>query len=401
MNVFLRVALALSVTTAVHADVFNNFNEPNTAKLQQALRTKTANIVQLGDSHTAADLMTGSLRTVLQQQLADGGMGWGMPMFFAGQRLSLYGYDNAGWQAISSRTQQNEDYSLGGLLAVPKSNGAMLTIKAKIPQPEQRIVVSIRQNSTDEALTVVDAHGKHFNLDAPMKNNTWQFASFTATLPFTVTAPHSTGTAIGGWWAKNANGQGVVVSALGINGSELSQWDRWNTQAWQREVTEIAPDLIILAYGTNEAYNDRLNVVQTKQVLIERIRQIRQASPNSAIMIISAPESLKNTAGICGTRPIHLTAVQDMQKEVAETEHTLFWSWQQAMGGQCSMKKWMTQGLGRGDGVHFTAAGYQQLGQALAKDILSIDTSAQEPSTAVKTPNTVGHKMSISWSSSE
>ncbi|SDB82752.1 SGNH/GDSL hydrolase family protein [Acinetobacter boissieri] len=404
MKAFLNMALALTVTSTAYADALNNFAEPNVAKLQHALQAKTANIIQLGDSHTAADVMTGSLRERLQQQLADGGMGWGMPMYFSGQRLALYGYENTGWQAVSSRTEHGANYSLGGLLAVAKANGVTLTIKAKRPEPEQRLMVSIRQSETDSPLTVTDAMGKTFTLEAPVKNNTWQFAYFNATLPFTVTARNTTDTAIAGWWAKNANGQGIVVSALGINGSELSQWDRWNTLAWQHELKEIAPDLIILAYGTNEAYNDRLDVAQAKNVLVERIQKIRQASPNTAIIIISAPESLKSTAGTCGVRPINLTAVQEMQKQVAMTEHTLFWDWQQAMGGHCSMKKWIAQGLGRGDGVHFTSTGYQQLGQALAQDILnlaSISTINTTAATAVKTTPSTAGKMSISWSSEQ
>ncbi|MBF7695367.1 SGNH/GDSL hydrolase family protein [Acinetobacter rathckeae] len=404
MKAFLPLVWALAVTSAVYADTLSNFSEPNMAKLQHALQAKTANIIQLGDSHTAADLMTGSLRDRLQQQLGNGGMGWGMPMYFTGQRLSLYGYDNMGWQAVSSRTEHNANYSLGGLLAVPKTMGATLTIKAKQPESEQYIMVSIRQGASDAPLAITDAMGKQMAIEAPIKNNTWQFAQFNATLPFTVTAHSATDTAIAGWWAKNANGQGVVVSALGINGSELSQWDRWNTTAWQQELKHIAPDLVILAYGTNEAYNDHLDVAQTKQVLIERIQQIRQASPSTAILIVSAPESLKSTAGECGIRPINLTAVQEMQKQVAQTEHTLFWSWQQAMGGQCSMKKWIAQGLGRGDGVHFTASGYQQLGQALATDILnfaSISRINTTTTTAVKAVPNVAGKMSIAWSSDE
>jgi lysophospholipase L1-like esterase len=57
--------------------------------------------------------------------------------------------------------------------------------------------------------------------------------------------------------------------------------------------------------------------------------------------------------------------VQRIQKEVASQRKTLFWDWQQAMGGHCSMKRWIGRGLGRGDGVHFTAAGYAQLGDDL------------------------------------
>ena len=101
-----------------------------------------------------------------------------------------------------------------------------------------------------------------------------------------------TNTAIGGWWGRSKHELGAIVSSLGINGAELSHWSRWNQNAWQQELATIAPELIILAYGTNEAYNN-LSAERIATVLDERIEQIRQASPHSAIMIVSSPEVLK------------------------------------------------------------------------------------------------------------
>lgn len=350
----------------------SNFNEPNSQKLIQAIQAKQLHVVQLGDSHTAADTMTSTLRVQLQSALGNGGMGWGMPMYITGQRLARYGYDNNGWQPISSRTRSDENYSLGGLLAVPQFAGASLTIKAKQAESTQHFKVSIRQQTGDTALTGRDAQGRIFSIEAPIKNGTWQVVEFVAEPPFTIQAGQSKQTAIGGWWGKNQSGQGAIVSALGINGAQLSYWDRWNQQGWQTELSAVSPNLLILAYGTNEAYNNNLDVERTRQTLIEKIRAIRAASPQTAVMIVSAPESLKGIGGACGNRPIKLNAVQQMQREVAQQQKTLYWDWQDAMGGSCSMKSWINRGDARQDGVHFSASGYQKLGNMLAADILNI-----------------------------
>lgn len=349
----------------------SNFNEPNSQNLIQALETKKIHVVQLGDSHTAADEMTDSMRLQLQATLGNGGMGWGMPMYFVGHRLVRYGYDNNGWQPISSRTRSDENYSLGGLLAIPQSSAASLTIKAKKSEVTQRFIVSIRQQAGDSALVGRDAQGRAISIEAPIKNGSWQFVEFVAQPPFTIQSQHARQTALGGWWGENQSGQGAVVSAIGINGAQLSYWNRWNTQAWQKELATVSPNLLILAYGTNEAYNNNLNVEQTRQILVEKIQAIRSASPKTAVMIVSAPESLKNINGSCGTRPIKLTAVQQMQYEVAQQQKTLYWDWQEAMGGSCSMKTWINRGDARRDGVHFSASGYQKLGNMLASDILN------------------------------
>lgn len=372
----IKKALGFSILSVLSigqsfATNLSNFNEPNIAKLNAAIKSRAVHIVQLGDSHTAADEMTDVLRQQLQNALGNGGMGWGMPMYFSGQRMARFGYDNAGWSPVSSRTQRNDNYTLGGLNAVPMRSGATLTIKAKQPEQTQNILVSIRQAAGDGAFIGVDANGKSFTLEAPIKNNHWQTVHFTAKLPFTITAHNSQNSALGGWWAKNQNGSGAVISALGINGAELSYWNRWSDD-WKNELTAVAPNLLILAYGTNEAYNDNIDVEQVRSILVDKIQKIRAISPQTAIMLISAPESLKRTAGECGSRPVKLSAVQSMQREVAQSMHTLFWDWQKAMGGNCSMKSWINQGLGRTDGVHFSVAGYQRLGRSLASDLLNL-----------------------------
>ncbi|WP_372403038.1 GDSL-type esterase/lipase family protein [Acinetobacter piscicola] len=368
LNVSILATLAIGQSFASN---LSNFNEPNTAKLNAAIQNRDVHVVQLGDSHTAADEMTHVLRQQLQNALGDGGMGWGMPMYFSGQRMARFGYDNSGWRPVSSRTQRNDNYTLGGLNAVPQYAGATLTIKAKQVEQVQKILVSIRQAANDMPFTGIDADGKTFTLEAPVKNNHWQTVTFTAKLPFTITAQNTQNSALGGWWAKNQNGSGAVVSALGINGAELSYWNRWSND-WQNELTAVAPNLVILAYGTNEAYNDNLDVEQARSILMDKIQKIRASSPQTAVMIVSAPESLKRTAGECGSRPIKLSAVQSMQLQVAQSMHTLYWDWQKAMGGSCSMKSWINQGLGRADGVHFSASGYQRLGRSLASDLLNL-----------------------------
>lgn len=371
-----------------------NFNEPNYQQLLLAIQQKQLHIVQLGDSHTASDTMTDALRTQLQHKLGNGGMGWAMPMYFNGQRMAKFGYDNVNWQPIYSRGTHDENYTLGGMLAKPLEDGATLTIKAKHPENVQKITVSIRQTTQDNRLIGIDATGKTFSIEAPIKNGQWQTTQFTATLPFTIQAERPINTALGGWWALNPDNKGAVVSALGINGSELAHWERWNTQAWQQELATIRPQLIILAYGTNEAYNN-VDAQTVQKVLTQRIQQIRQTSPQSAIMIISAPEILKNTRKLCGTRPTHLSTIQKAQRQVAEQQHTFYWDWQQAMGGQCSMNRWIQQGKALKDGVHFSQSGYQQLGKLLANDILQLaNIISVQKTTTIPPNNTVNENYS-------
>ena len=64
-----------------------------------------------------------------------------------------------------------------------------------------------------------------------------------------------------------------------------------------------------------------------------------------------------------------------MQKRVAESEGLLYWSWQQAQGGACSMNAWVKQGLAAKDGVHFNAEGYRRAAADLAQGLSALARS--------------------------
>ena len=350
---------------AIRSGHVEDFGDPNGAAVVAKMHEPGSGFryVQIGDSHTAGDYLTDELRVRLQARLGDGGAGWAMPMRVPGQRLARVNYDVDGWDLISSRTSGPADYPFGGLIAQVASNEASLTIKSKLGNPLQTITAIIRQGPHDAPLLISDADGQQQLLASPATDGHWHNASFSARLPVVVVARHSPETAIGGWWLS-APQPGAIVSAVGINGSEQSQWSRWRSD-WMLDLQPAQPDLIAIAYGTNEAFSKTLDETQVKTDLEAGIDQLRQRFPHAAILILGASESLTALAGNCGVRAAGLDAVQRIERDVARDRRTLYWDWQQAMGGSCSMKRWIREGLGRGDGVHFSATGYAQLGDDL------------------------------------
>lgn len=361
---------ALPPPTGASASL-QDFGDPNAAATLAQLRADPGTAflyLQIGDSHTAGDFLTERLRLRLQQRLGDGGIGWATPMQIPGQRMARVSFAQVGWQLVSSRSSgPGYDYPFGGFIAQVAGPFATLTLTPRYQTARQSVTVLLRQGPLDAPLTVTDAGGTSFTIKSPSVDAQWHPVSFEAQLPITVTATLSPQTAIGGWWMRNIDRPGAIVAAAGINGSELEQWSRWRN-GWMDDLAVVRPDLIALAYGTNEAFRTTLDPEALRTTLVAAISNLRQRFPNSAILIIGAPESLKSLAGgRCGTRAVGLDAVQAVQREVAQQQHTLYWDWQQAMGGACSMTGWVTRGLARRDGVHFSREGYE----ALADDLYS------------------------------
>lgn len=324
---------------------------------------KILRVVQLGDSHTAGDYFTEELRQQLQKKFGNGGIGLVLPHSIKGQRSATISYDGKGWQVSSSRTETG-DFPLGGVIA--RTANGQLTLSAKNPNHQiQQITITLKPHKTSSRLEIV-SQGKKQTISG-LNVGKWQTVKINANLPLTLNAKGLLD--LGLIQIENNHSGGATVSALGINGAQLSHTQKWRTD-WFSDIKQSRADVVILAYGTNEAFNDTLELEQTEQTWRNTIRKIRQQLPKAKIVLLGAPETLRSTQGNCGVRPAMLDVVQSMQQRLATQEKILFWSWEKAMGGRCSMKKWINQGLASKDGVHFSAAGYKTVAARFASDML-------------------------------
>ncbi|PID66514.1 MAG: hypothetical protein CR975_02410 [Gammaproteobacteria bacterium] len=363
-------------------------------------RRDVIRITQLGDSHSAADLFTGRLRTVLQQAYGDAGIGWLAPLAVRGQRHDKITYQTSDWNLLDSRRDKYDGgYPMGGYVAKAQSDEAAIQLKPRSPQSGRW-----RLN-----LLVKDKHSE----------GKWKIIGYTVTLPTEIVSAGGD-TAIGGIWLNKILEKGVIVETVAANGAQNTLWDKWQADWLSRDLAKISrSDMVILAYGTNEAFNSRLDVRAFKQDITRRIQQIRRALPKSVILIIGAPEAYqyppegeantpstntfdvssdrpfsnadaastlamsgavrknKREAGLlshhCDSqRPLQLDGIQRVLATVAKQQGTLYWDWQQAMGGKCQVPSLIDRGLMQKDGIHFTAQGYRDSADKLIDYLQSI-----------------------------
>lgn len=345
-----------------------NNSEPNLSQFATKLRqgNQQVHIVQIGDSHTAADFFTGELRNLFQKRYGDAGPGFVPPISVPGQRTATINRmsDKSDWSLSSSRKDERVDYPLGGLIAEPQSGKSSVLLKPLQPVQNSYRLQALYQSSTGSQMQVSPSSSPTVALPATGKS--WQFSAPVNTqLPSTVSVGSTSRLKVGGWLVRS-NKPGVMLSAIGLNGATINMLDKWQPQ-WSATLAQMSPDMVILAFGTNEAFNDTLNLAAYEQNLRDKIQQIRQQSPNAVIMLVGPSDSIKfsNAAGCHAQMPVNLMDVIRIQKNIAAQEHTLFWDWQANMGGPCSIRAWASQGLARPDNVHFSADGYKKSAQAL------------------------------------
>lgn len=329
-------------------------------------------ILQLGDSHTAGDYFSDFIRQRLQERFGDGGMGWIAPHQVKGQRNALVSYQGNQWQVLSSR-RDDADFPLGGVIARAQGKQALEIIPYQTQAPSA-VTFTLLPPRKGSSLLVSDALGQQFRiLEEKGTAKQWVHTYLKATPPLSIQSTDGAAWEIGAINIENDH-KGVVYSAMGINGAQLSEVNKWRI-GWLQDLKRSRADLVILAYGTNEAFASPFKPEHIQNLWTQTIHNIRQALPNAGILIIGAPESLKSTAGKCGTRAPALDNIQHIQWQISEQQKTFYWSWQNAMGGECSMKDWIGRKLGRKDGVHFTEEGYEAAAAKLAEALIALARS--------------------------
>ncbi len=344
-------------------------------------------IIQLGDSHTAADLMTRATRDVLQDYYGQGAIGWTYPAKFKNHVNRQLKYTQYRWGFKDSRVNKDRrGFPVGGWISYPKRAGGWLQIDRansarKSRSSKDTVYLQLRAYKSRVPVQWSDTRGHKGKLRLK-HDGRWHWYPIQATLPFRIQSSVKHQFELGGIWLNMSGTQSarhtrkgrlapVSFSSMGIVGAKQSIWNRWGSGAI-RQLSGFKPDMIILSYGSNEAF-DRQVIGHYERTLRQKIQEVKRAFPQSLILLLGTPDMQKkdDINQTCAlSRPVALSEVRRVQQKLAREQGLLYWDWQQAMGGICQNKIWQKKGLAQSDGIHFTAKGYRLLGEQLGKNLL-------------------------------
>jgi lysophospholipase L1-like esterase len=159
---------------------------------------------------------------------------------------------------------------------------------------------------------------------------------------------------------------GIVLDTLGIDGARLETPLAWNEDAFAQEVARRAPELAVLAYGTNESF-DGLKVERYAPQLAALLARVRRGAPSASCLVLGPTDAPLGEGSV--PRVAEVTAVL---RQASLDLGCSFVSLQQLMGGEGSFARGMKakERLAQPDKLHLTPKGYQELGDALARRLL-------------------------------
>jgi lysophospholipase L1-like esterase len=338
-------------------------------------------VLHYGDSHTAADFLTTAIRRPLQKKLGDGGRGFillGRP-WRTYQPKDVETSAGGSWKTeriLIAADPVNLDgrYGLGGVsvkAALPSATATFSTTQATgwgrkvsfvdfffLRQPQGgsfRIFVDGKRAETVKTASKKIGSGFHrLILEEGHHEIQIRLTGDGEVRLFGA--------------AMENDGPGLVYDTLGINGAFFYTPLRWDATLLATQVKRRDPQLIVTAYGANEADSRRFTPKRYAREVKRTMDRLLAGAPDADCLMLG-PLDRRMPYATPG-QPNQLDAIIDVQQSVADEIGCAFLNTREMMGGPDSFELWLQQGLAQPDGIHLTVRGYLQLGETIAAQIM-------------------------------
>ncbi|WP_185680987.1 GDSL-type esterase/lipase family protein [Parvibaculum sedimenti] len=347
----------------------------------EAGKRRTINILHLGDSHIALDHLTGVLRGDWTRTYGDAGRGLppGNPYrYYApqGYKVSMTGP----WVAASSlKAGATGPFGISGYRISATSAAARTSIEKEGGAFDEVEIEAMGGPSTGSLMVALDgAVSLRLSTRAP-RTGLVRLRVPAASAHRVEIRPAGDGEIALLGWALITGRPGIRYDSYGISGATLDVVGHWDQGVVDAQIAALRPDLVILGYGTNEGFNDRLDLHAYAAKLGTLIARLKRLSPHASIAVLGpldgARKAKSGEAATCGggwTTPPKLAALRDVQKSVAAKQDAFYFDLSGVMDGACGIARWADAHppLAWPDRVHLRTDGARRAGAALLRALM-------------------------------
>ncbi|MFD2498470.1 SGNH/GDSL hydrolase family protein [Rhizorhabdus histidinilytica] len=104
-------------------------------------------------------------------------------------------------------------------------------------------------------------------------------------------------------WATFRDAGGVALSNVGVVGSQFIHFSRNDDAVVAEELRSYDPDLIVVAFGTNEGFAPRVNPQEYEIALRSQIGRLRRLAGRVPILLLGAPDALSRRSEMLNNAP--------------------------------------------------------------------------------------------------
>lgn len=367
-------------------------------------------ILHIGDSHIARDTFSGDLRTLFAARDKAGSRG----MLPAGNVYPFYtarGVEidmSDGWDVVRARNEEAPGpFGVMNARVTAEAGTSPWIALSGFETPVERLLIGYQRQPEGGVLQVhVDSR---IHAVPTSGDQGFAFAALPVRKGTQIVRIAAAGDGPVALFSLvlEADVGGPVLSNSGWPGATAEIMARWDDDLLRMELGRLDPDLIIVGYGTNEGFDDKLDLGDYEAVLRAQLVRLKRFAPGASILLTGGPDGtrLPHYADTDAREPHEwncaplnaaerqqyveliaeeseallrwhdapqLSAVLAVQKRVALDVGAAHWDWRAAMGGACAVHQWRLAEdpqLARPDHVHLTGDGYKASASALFEAI--------------------------------
>lgn len=303
-------------------------------------------IMHIGDSHIQAEIVTGVVRSMLQQEYGNAGRGL-MPAYKLAGTNQPGDYDYRSTRDMDSKVR---------LLKRPWEIEPGFTGVAALSNDPATVTLSVvSEGDRFNRARIFTSEGERtLTFDLPVDSAT-----------FDITA----GERVFGAYTCNSDSAGIIYSAIGNNGACYS--DYLLLDGFADDVAKFSPRLIVLSMGANEAYSGKSDA-QIVDATRRLVHLLKKANPEAMMLIWLPMESeIKGDDG----KYVVLDRVKEAHALIAGVgaqEGIPVWDFYDVAGGDGAAALWVENNLMKpSDHIHLTGDGYRLQGRLAATALIN------------------------------
>jgi len=340
---------------------------------------KRVRIAWFGDSMIEGDLITSTVRSIMQKEFGGTGVGF-VPMVsaVAGFRKTIDQSSSADWKTYSVLKPVRGMFpGICGQVYVPsaaRNASAVSWASFNAPVSEGRKTlqsIKLYYGHTPNGLINYTFDGKQFK--DSLKGHELVNEAVLCSKPGSRQLKASfKGDSLTLFGISEESENGVLIDNLSLRGNSGTPMQVIPEKVLKGFNKFMKYDLIVLQYGTNVVSGADTNMVWYERGMIKVINRLKRDFPQSDILLISVGDKSYKENMQFVTQP-NVPVLVETQRRIARETGVAFWNLFQAMGGPNSMVKMVEANvpLANKDYTHLNARGAAKIGKIICNNLLN------------------------------
>lgn|GEM_PF-1321321 len=336
-----------------------------------------ARVLVYGASHVASDTWTGIVRRALQTSFGDAGHGFILPVepWRRYHHMDITVTSNSRrWETLRAHYGDHDagEYGLAGIAVRTERAGAYGRIDTGSHSASRFELFYRREPGGGTVDLMLDGvRVQRVRTDGEAGSAYALVTAEDAPHVFEIRARGDGPVTIYGVSVERET-PGVIIDTLGINGYRAAGHLLWDEALHTEHLRRRAPDLVALAYGTNESGDDDQPIEIYERDLRRVMARLQGAVPTASCLLIGPSDRpIVNRDGTIEPRP-RTDMVIEVQRRVAGELGCGFIDMVRYGGGAMHMVEWAASdpAWAQPDRVHYTLRGYTRFGDVMSRALL-------------------------------